>query len=132
MLRLRKRQDFLELRDGRRANAATLTVQARQRPDGRSTAEIGTQARVGFTVTKKSGGSVERNRIRRRLKEAMRLAATLHARPQHDYVVIGRRAALGASFATILNELKTALGRVHGERSRPPARGARHADEADR
>src|SRR4051812_19914441 len=68
MLRLRKRQDFLELRDGRRANAATLTLQARQRPQilaqdgearkiGRQAAPIGAaETRVGFTVTKKNGG----------------------------------------------------------------------------
>jgi len=124
MQKLRKRRDFLELRDARRANAATLTLQNRVRP-----ADQG-EPRIGFTVTKKCGGAVQRNRIKRRLREAVRLAA-LHLRPGQDYVVIGRRAALGASFAAIQDELRTALGRVHEGRLRP-SRGAVAADEANR
>jgi ribonuclease P protein component len=130
MLRLRKRQDFLALRDGRRANAATLTLQARRRPDGADAAAG--EARAGFTVTKKTGGAVERNRIRRRLRAAMRLAAALHARPGHDYVVIGRRAALDAPFAAILTDLETAFGRVGEDRDRSRRRPAERTDEADR
>jgi ribonuclease P protein component len=125
MERLRKRKDFLKLREGRRASGATLTVQSLARAEG------GTP-RVGFTVTRKSGGSVERNRIRRRLREAVRLAAALHLRPGHDYVVIGRRSALDAPFATILNDVTTALGRVHGQRLRGAALRPRGAEEADR
>lgn len=125
MRRLLRRQDFLFVRDGRRANAATLTLQARPRP------EAGGGARVGFTVTKKTGGAVERNRIRRRLREAVRLIGALHVRDGHDYVVIGRPPALEAPFASILSDLAAACGRVHAERR--DARGAlRGADEAMR
>jgi ribonuclease P protein component len=115
MQRLLKRQDFLFVRDGRKANAATLTLQARGRPDE------GAEPRAGFTVTKKTGGAVERNRIRRRLREAVRRIGALHARAGHDYVVIGRVGALDAPFAAILNDLATAFGRVHADRH-----GARH------
>ena len=131
MKRLLKRQDFLFVREGRRAGAATLSLQARGRDDNRSGGLAEHEPRAGFTVTKKEGCAVERNRIRRRLREAMRLSGALHARDSHDYVVVGRRAALDASFATIVNELVTAFGRVHAERQ-----GARHtrrpADEAVR
>jgi ribonuclease P protein component len=131
MKRLLKRQDFLFVREGRRAGAATLSLQARRRDDNRSGGLAEHEPRAGFTVTKKEGCAVERNRIRRRLREAMRLSGALHARDSHDYVVVGRRAALDASFATIVNELVTAFGRVHAERQ-----GARHtrrpADEAVR
>ena len=136
MQRLLKRRDFLFVRDGRRAGAATLSLQARRHEDtlpeplARAAAR-NDEPRIGFTVTKKEGCAVERNRIRRRLREAMRLSGALHARDSHDYVVVGRRAALDASFATIVNELVTAFGRVHAERQ-----GARHtrrpADEAVR
>ena len=126
MQRLLKRQDFLFVRDGRKANAATLTLQARRRAD-----EMVGEPRAGFTVTKKTGGAVERNRIRRRLREAVRLIGALHARGGHDYVVIGRVGALDAPFDAILNDLATAFGRVHTERQ-----GARHtnrpAAEAER
>jgi len=131
MKRLLKRQDFLFVREGRRAGAATLSLQARRRDNNRSGGLAEHEPRAGFTVTKKEGCAVERNRIRRRLREAMRLSGALHARDSHDYVVVGRRAALDASFATIVNELVTAFGRVHAERQ-----GARHtrrpADEAVR
>jgi ribonuclease P protein component len=131
MKRLLKRQDFLFVREGRRAGAATLSLQARRRDDNRSDGLAEHEPRAGFTVTKKEGCAVERNRIRRRLREAMRLSGALHGRDSHDYVVVGRRAALDASFATIVNELVTAFGRVHAERQ-----GARHtrrpADEAVR
>ena len=123
MQRLLKRQDFLFVRDGRRANAPTLSLQARRREGDPQ----GGEPRAGFTVTKKEGCAVERNRIRRRLREAVRLHGALQARPGYDYVIVGRRSALGASFATIVNELLTAFGRVHAER--PGARPARRSAE---
>jgi ribonuclease P protein component len=52
---------------------------------------------------------VERNRIRRRLKEAVRLDASDHARAGHDYVLVGRRSVLSASFGGLRAELAGAL-----------------------
>lgn len=135
MQRLLKRRDFLFVREGRRAHAATLSLQARRRESvgalGVSPVPEDIEPRVGFTVTKKEGCAVERNRIRRRLREAVRLSGALHARDGYDYVVLGRRSALDASFATIVDEMVTAFGRVHGERqgARKPRRPA---DEAVR
>ncbi|CAM5772801.1 ribonuclease P protein component [Labrys miyagiensis] len=135
MQRLLKRRDFLFVRDGRRANVATLSLQARRREDRVAEQSgalvLGDEPRVGFTVTKKEGGAVERNRIRRRLREAVRLSGALHARAGHDYVLVGRRSALDASFATIVDDMIAAFGRVHAERQ--GARKARRsADEAAR
>ena len=58
-------------------------------------------ARVGFTVSRKVGGAVERNRLRRQLKEIVRLSATTSLKAGNDYVLIGRRAGLEISFVKL-------------------------------
>ena len=106
MERLRQRADFLAAAAGAKAPSSTFVLQMRpRREDG--------PVRVGFTVTKKVGNAVERNRIRRRLREVVRLSPPSHMRPGHDYVLIGRRAALSAPFERIEQEFDRALRRVH-------------------
>ena len=56
-------------------------------------------ARLGFTVTKKVGNAVIRNRTRRRLKEAARLVLEEQPVAGVDLVLIGREARASASFA---------------------------------
>lgn len=109
--RLRKRRDFLAAARGRRASGTALSLQARRRE------ESGTLVpRIGFTVTKKVGNAVVRNRVRRRLREAARQLAAHVAKPDHDYVIIGRRDALDAPFDQLLRELEAAFRHVHAER----------------
>lgn len=62
--------------------------------------------RVGYTVTRKQGNSVERNRMRRRLREAVRLVGGFAMKPGHDYVLVARRDALDASFSRLTLALK--------------------------
>jgi len=65
--------------------------------------------RFGFTVTKKTGNAVVRNRIRRRLREVVRLSAAEIALPGVDYVLIGRRAALTLPFDRLIDDLRSGL-----------------------
>ncbi len=69
--------------------------------------------RLGLTVTKKTGGAVERNRMRRRLRAALRQIAPMAARPGHDYVIVAREGILGAAFDHLLTDLKSVFRRVH-------------------
>jgi ribonuclease P protein component len=109
MERLRQRADFLAVATGARVNSAAFTLQSRRREDQGP-------VRVGFTVTKKNGTATERNRIRRRLREAVRRldvdADSMAMRPHHDYVLVGRRAALTADFNAMLDDLRSALKRL--------------------
>jgi ribonuclease P protein component len=109
--RLRRRADFLAAaRAGRKAATGSLVLQARRRDADRQEERV----RIGFTVSRKVGNAVERNRVRRRLREAVRLYAQDLVRAGHDYVVIGRRAALTESFARIVADLEAAFRRIHG------------------
>jgi ribonuclease P protein component len=110
MERLRQRADFLAAASGSRIAASTLVLQARKRTDDGP-------ARFGFTVSKKVGNSVERNRVRRRLREIVRLTDITRMRSGHDYVLIGRRAALQTSYARITQDFEGALRRVHAGRA---------------
>lgn len=67
---------------------------------------------LGFTVSKKVGNAVERNRARRRLKAAAAEVMPYCASANADYVVIGRRSALARPFADLKADLDKALRRT--------------------
>ena len=69
--------------------------------------------RIGFTVSTRTGNAVERNRIRRRLREMVRLTGASDMKAGHDYVLIGRREALTVPFIRMTAEFARALQRVH-------------------
>jgi ribonuclease P protein component len=68
--------------------------------------------RVGFTVSRKVGNAVIRNRVRRRLREAARQVIPGQARADLDYVLVGRQAAIARDFAALRRELFDALKRL--------------------
>jgi ribonuclease P protein component len=106
MERLKRRADFLAAAGGVKVPAGAFVLQARARGDHGP-------ARVGFTVSKKVGGAVERNRVRRRLRELVRVSFAERLQAGTDYVLIGRRAALGLSFDRLIEDFADALGRLH-------------------
>lgn len=116
-LRLVHRADFIACSRGRRVNTAAFVLQERRRDDDGA-------PRFGFTVTKKTGGAVERNRMRRRLREAVRLGAADAARPGSDYVLVLNRAALDRPFQTLIVDLTDAFRRAAKAQERSVARSS--------
>lgn len=111
MNRLKQRADFIAAASGPRAASPAFVVQARTRDDSGP-------IRVGFTVTKKVGTATERNRVRRRLRELVKRLDAISMRPHHDYVIVGRRAALDRGFETMFNDLRSALSRLERQTSK--------------
>ncbi len=111
MERLLRRRDFLAAAKAPSCATPSFVMRAKDRKDGKA-------PRVGFTCTKKIGNAVIRNRIRRRLKEAVRLSMAEHAAQSHDYVLIGRPAALTRDFEAIRKDIISALHKLHGTPNR--------------
>jgi ribonuclease P protein component len=107
---LKRRSEYLRVRKGSRCATAAFVLEAKARDESTRAAE---GPRFGFTVTRQIGKAVARNRIRRRLKAAVRDAAPNHASGEFDYVLIARRAALTSQFAALVGELARAFTRVH-------------------
>jgi ribonuclease P protein component len=101
--RLKRRKEFQRVASrGKRAARPGLVLQALP---GAEAAPL----RVGFTVTKKVGNSVTRNRAKRRLREAARAILGHDAPPGWDLVLIGRDATGRRPFAELLGDLRGAL-----------------------
>lgn len=115
---LKRHAQFQRVRKGSRWATGAFVLEAKSRDDETAPDE----ARFGFTVTKKIGGAVERNRVRRRLRAAVRGLQKDHARPDFDYVLIARRPALDIAFSALAAELEKAFNRVH----RPAGRNGTH------
>lgn len=105
MERLTQRADFLAAAKGARVPAGPFVLQSRDRGDANP-------PRFGFTVSRKVGTAVERNRVRRRLREIVRRNAALIRQGGYDYVLIGRRAALDMPFERINADFLGALTRL--------------------
>jgi ribonuclease P protein component len=104
--RLKKRAEFLRVASGgRKAAVHGLVLQALARADV-------LPVRLGFTVTRKVGNAVVRNRTRRRLKEAARLVLQEQTLAGVDLVLIGRDATRTRPFADLQNDVRRALAKL--------------------
>ena len=70
--------------------------------------------RVGFTVTKKIGGAVVRNRMKRRFRALARAIFSEHGIAGADHVLIGRAGGIERDFALLGDDLRRALRKVAG------------------
>lgn len=103
--RLLKHADFERVyREGRRHFSSHMTVFYLAR-------NTGVGMRVGFTVSRALGGSVDRNRMKRRLREAVRLRRPSTSAPV-DVVINPKRSLLTADFQGLLDEISRALDTV--------------------
>lgn len=107
---LKTRSDFQAVRSGKRFVTDNFILQAKK-PDP-SINEV----RVGYTITKKVGNAVVRNRIRRRLKHAVAQSIFQTAPDKvarlNDLVLVAKRGVLTTSYATLLEELTKGIDRL--------------------
>ncbi len=103
---LRKRADFLAANAGRRAATPGFVLLVRDRADGDQA------IRVGFTVTKKIGGAVVRNRMKRRLRALAREFLPAGGFGGSDHVLIGRAGGIERDFGQLRQELERALEKL--------------------
>jgi ribonuclease P protein component len=104
--RLKRRAEFLRAASaGKKAAVGGVVLQALARPDT-------LPARLGFTVTKKVGNAVVRNRTRRRLKEAARLLLQQRPVTGVDLVLIGRDSTRKRNFIALQGDIRRALERT--------------------
>src|SRR6185503_12975203 len=105
--RLLRHADFERVyKQGRRHFAAHMTVFYLARVGEAADGSVG--SRVGFTVSKALGGAVQRNRMKRRLREAVRLKGLQHT-VAADVVINPKRTLLDAEFADLQNDIARAF-----------------------
>ncbi|NDA46087.1 MAG: ribonuclease P protein component [Alphaproteobacteria bacterium] len=114
-VRLKKRAQFLHVAKGARRHCETFTVQSAPRVSevsGDKSAHSDHGPRFGLTVTRKIGNAVVRNKIKRRLREALRL--TDHGGHQDcDYVIVARLPALNCDFERLGQDLQRTIRQLH-------------------
>jgi len=99
---LKKRSEFLFVREGRYQARGGIVIQARENPDSRV-------IRVGFTATKKIGNAVIRNRAKRRLRSvALETLPTLGQKGT-DYVFIARNSTVTTPYDALVADAEKAL-----------------------
>ncbi len=117
--RLKRRAEFLKVAaTGRKWVTRGLILQERRRNDENP-------PRIGFTVSKKVGNAVRRNRARRRLRAAVEQVMPTRGKTGRDYVLIGRFDTVDRPFDALVDDLETAFERIETAPKGRPRKGKR-------
>lgn len=110
---IKNRRDFLAVSRGGRWVTKRFILLVTKRDDTHPVKDV---ARIGYTVTKKMGNAVARNRIKRRLRHAAMQSAPAHMQANHDYVLISREPCLNCEFSELLRDMEFAFSRIHANK----------------
>ncbi|MEO0728782.1 MAG: ribonuclease P protein component [Pseudomonadota bacterium] len=108
---IKVRRDFLAVRGGYRVRKSSFLIEAKARKASVTAHGLhsASGSRFGFTVTKKLGNAVTRNRIRRRLKEAVRASLPGATRENFDYVIVAFDGAKEQPFVGLVADIEASL-----------------------
>ena len=116
---LKKRGQFMALRQSPRFNCEDFVLQGNLEGSENTGTKAAILPKVGYTVTKKVGNSVERNRIRRRLRQAIGEAMakrgknnTSHGGLRGEVVVVARRSAIDQNYETLVSNFTKGIDRI--------------------
>jgi|TARA_B110001454_G_scaffold217870_1_gene244235 ribonuclease P protein component len=118
LTRLKKRSEFLRVASARLKRVTPgLILQGRKHTLKEIESSKIETLRLGFTVSKKVGNAVVRNRVKRRLKAAAQAILPIKAPTHVDLVIIGRQNTLKRPFPDLLADLENALGKLQLHKS---------------
>ena len=103
---IRLRRDFLAANRAKRVVMPGFILLIRNRADGDDA------KRAGYTVTKKIGGAVVRNRLKRRFRALAQALIPEGGVIGADHILIGREAGIERDFAQMYDELASALAKA--------------------
>jgi len=114
--KLTNRKQFVNISaSGEKWVTPGFVVQMRVRETEETITNPPKKIRIGYTVSRKVGSAVTRNRVKRRLRAAVTRVFFSCVGPDRDYVFIGRRIACHRPFKLLVSDMKWALQKL-GER----------------
>jgi len=99
---LKKRSEFLFVREGRYQARGSIVIQARENPES-------SHIRVGFTATKKVGNAIIRNRAKRRMRSVALETLPKLGQKGTDYVFIARNSTPTTPYDALVGDAQKAL-----------------------